>query len=381
MAQCPRENGSCLDRKLPEEIKSQIVSHLDIEPPSCSATLQEKPRYSQIFNHPSPLKELSLVSKDWSARVRPVLFKNLRISLDRLYCHEKWTISSQLIESLPLKNGPKCQGYRNWFVNGRLVSCRLLSIEKGRLWLERKRPCLGPSPEPEHIRFGEVGLWLDEDESEGDEFFLQDLVEALLDFHGSSVLADINPMLRELCNVAERHHCSRISSQVVVCADRQLLRPTLTLPLWRSRRLIWEPLFSCLSLDPQRLIILTTPRMLGYLVTCFIDDTDEWAFDIPYQRLVLEQPDDKEKDEYEVRRREYDASDPANKNSVLFDRMWTAIRYDEGCSLNNYGTYHYFDRVSKDLLMSRAAVLKSYPHPSEVDSFPLWQRQWQDGNQ
>ena len=66
---------------LPEELKVLIVSHLDIEPPCVSAIL-DKPSLSVLRNDDRPLKQLSLVSKQWRRLIRPLLLQHMRLHLD-----------------------------------------------------------------------------------------------------------------------------------------------------------------------------------------------------------------------------------------------------------------------------------------------------------
>ncbi|KAL2008260.1 hypothetical protein VTN00DRAFT_8242 [Thermoascus crustaceus] len=100
-------------------------------------------------------------------------------------------------------------------------------------------------------------------------------------------------------------------------------------PFW------WRPVLR--ELNPQRLVIVATPFLLGNMLCTRITTDHSWAFDIPLQVLQLEQKNTS------VRGRSIIPPElPTGHKSLFSARPWFSLSFNENSSLKAYNHYEYF---------------------------------------
>lgn len=141
----------------------------------------------------------------------------------------------------------------------------------------------------------------------------------------------------------------------------------------------WKELFG--FFDPIHVSITAPPKTLSDLLSCPVNMSDAWAFNILYQRIDL----------YKTEHRHYstsrgatiansirsiapylkpqetarDATKPLSKLAIqgqqahcpLVIKEWDILLFNAGSSFPNYGTYHYYDRCPPCLIQINASPL------------------------
>lgn len=102
-----------------------------------------------------------------------------------------------------------------------------------------------------------------------------------------------------------------------------------------SLHTFWKTLMQTVGF--HQLILIAPPQALARFTQIQIDYHDRWAFDIPYQRLMLSL-DIADDSGYSVLTDLLDTQEPMPLISML---PWQQLHYDEGSSLNLYGHVTY----------------------------------------
>lgn len=333
--------------ELPEELKDHVLCCLDPGPPSVVENASE-PDLPKLFSNDAGLKNLSLTSKSWFAKVRPILHTHLRISVEELQC-----LSQDLVRfgSADDHNKPGDLydlGSRLWFSNSDRASFKA-SLLEGEL---------------------EKSIKLRLEDGKIEELSWNDLTS-----QDATYVDTIMDHLVTIPNEEERsRHAGRASAFVDFIKHHGLRDPPVSLLVYTEvdfqkeansrdprptagRPMFWNHIFECLNIE--RLVIVASPATVASLTSCFADMADEWAFDIPYQRVELSLPPGGKRsrtirpnsrntisDEREAAQTQaYNQAADSFKTSVLYKRHWDSFEYDEGASLSAYGTYHYFEKV------------------------------------
>ncbi|OJJ51681.1 hypothetical protein ASPZODRAFT_448168 [Penicilliopsis zonata CBS 506.65] len=107
---------------------------------------------------------------------------------------------------------------------------------------------------------------------------------------------------------------------------------TVSAPSTRGDPLWWQRVLR--YLDPQRILVVAAPQLLGKMLGAEVLETHGWAFDIPLQALQLE--------------KNHRVSDPSllapldPQRNLLSARPWESLSFNESSSLKAYNHYEYF---------------------------------------
>ena len=345
--------------QLPEELLEHIVSFLDICPPSQSLNPSE-PSLDGLFTNTRPLKALSLASKSWRYRVAPSLFRYLRVPLEKLdaFAQCDFRPADDHVQRPSVGCALQCRRWQDGrdhpFLDACFEGCNLSKI------VTLRKPN-GQTVELPWSRLSDQDI---------------EYVHLIMEHIAPEPVVNTRPHLSHddvaigrILDYLERHRLKLKPLSLLVHTSRrqpQLWdRATDIVSSGRSH-LTWRSVFKQIS--PDRLVLVAPPSMIAWMTSCYSDTTDEWAFSIPYQRLELRIATDKchagvhslppskvqvpprsatKAELYEAsREREYKHM-TQRMRGVLYERFWDSMEYDEGSSLNAYGTYHYFEKVSE----------------------------------
>ena len=323
---------------LPRELLEHIIFFLDIDPPSVANSAQE-PALSDFFQKECPLKTLSLVSKSWQSLVEPLCFKYLRMSV----------IELQSLAALEQDN---------------LEQRKIKQAERVQTW--QLRQWVDPNTQ---ARFNASMKSLSSDsvlliKADGEEVALDYARLSRADEHYVSMMANhvydqLRPVLPSrmtdethralrLANFLQRRSATARSMVVYSESSYEKNFDMAGHHVWQRAR-IWD--LTKKYFNPQRLVLICPPELLAKLAHCYTNVTDLWSFHIPYQRIELHQyplTDQAASSSPEETRRRLNYDDQATEADgfgLLHSRYWQSFEYDEGSSLNIYGTYHYFEKV------------------------------------
>ncbi|KAI9652318.1 MAG: hypothetical protein M1831_006865 [Alyxoria varia] len=286
-------------QRLPVEILLHVLSYLDLDAPSVRDNAQD-PDIDQAFNNHSwtPLKALSLTSRQLYRFVIPLLHKCLRVRFEELQ------------ECLP------------WFIS--------FDSEDAAIKEAKRRTDL-----PRHYPSEELSA--------------QATSVPFFSFLRKHNLNDgIHPVSLLLYTRSVFEH-EEITEE---CE-------------------LWNCLFQ--HLDAQRVVIICPPALMGAVARNRVYVQDHWAFSMPHQRMVLEQDKNRwlgrksEDDYHSIRMIHHERMSRVLYRTLFQSRLWDAIKYDGGSSLNAYGTYHYFEKddalVDPDPLIQRPPCILSRLNP------------------
>lgn len=297
---------------LPEELKSHIISFLDLEPPS-SSWYTHAPRLSLGISDSTPLKNLSRVSKGWRRLTKSSLFRCLRLNVANN-------------APMPLRR-PSTTDFRQ------LYQARKIEF-KNRLFQSVGYP-LDIEWTYRHAwqdtAAERAGQWLSELD--------QTLCNVLPFLAGDNLASNVEYLSvlagEELDNnsndyIAEEVHCLLASAT------------------------FWDVLFR--YLEPLQITLVAPPSTLACLLNCSIKMLDSWAFPGMGHQLVTLQRPRQDRNSADGRRTGYSRSEAIHLRtgpndyarpalaSLLYIRPWTHILINEGSYLQAYSTYEYFHK-------------------------------------
>lgn len=121
----------------------------------------------------------------------------------------------------------------------------------------------------------------------------------------------------------------------------------------------WPPILAAMdAIDPSSLTLYLSPEGIEDTLYYNIHMEDEWAFDIQYQILHLQQHTGAPRDPGELLQ-------PDRK--ILGLRQWSHITFNEGSSVPAYSTYEYFHKSTPTMVLPKVAQ-RGAPWP--VTIFP-----------
>ncbi|KAH7067674.1 hypothetical protein BKA63DRAFT_537065 [Paraphoma chrysanthemicola] len=298
---------------LPNELLIQIALHLDTEPPSIVKFTHE-PSADVTESEATPLKLLSLVSRRWRKIVLPYLFRYSRLALDK---EPEWVpVDARLVDSMQ-------------------TQLSTLSNHEFRIYHQMCNKFKSSSTFAYEEAFDDLLINLCRVQ-EGDEFlkavpptiWLPHLPRSFKTFAAFVAQYDL------------KHHIK----SVVVHTDKEYeLRhvSAADAPLARTVAEIWTQVFQ--HLEPVRLVVAAPPATLAGLLDVQVLSPDTWAFDMKMHYIELLQS--------EQPRLEHMKSDcRAWSTSLIHQRPWHHIGYNEGSSVTAYSTYEYHLKQSPKIL-------------------------------
>lgn len=300
---------------LPEELKTQIISYLDVEPPS-SSWYTHAPRLSLGKSELRPLKNLSQVSKAWRRLTKSSLFRCIRMNI----------VASQESAAFPLR-APSTTSFRHVY-----------SVRKA----EFKARLFKSIGYPLEIEWIYRHAWLDAASERAAQWLtaLDQTLSDLLSFLAKNKLAS-NVESVSILGEGELDNNSRdyITDEV------HCLIASAT---------FWDVLFR--SLEPSQITLVAPPSTLACLLNCSIRMLDSWAFPGMNNQLVTLKRPRRDHTDADRRRTSYSRSEAVHLRmgpndyarpalaSLLYIRPWTHIFINEGSYLQAYSTYEYFHK-------------------------------------
>lgn len=345
---------------LPEELLDQVASILDQSPPSLVSNLSE-PSLDALFSAHCPLKALSLTSRKWRNKAAPLIFQYLRIPFETLHDCLKcdWDYRVDIDDKSARAGEPKLLQNRRWqnspFESG--LDARLIGY----------RSSFSVTLAKDNGDIVELA-WSDisEQDREYAELVAEHITPDLYTVHPSGD----NFAFNRLPELAKRYNLLQKPLSLVVYTSLGRGEAFHDRSLCEGGRLLSTMWTKALNfLDPYRIVLIAPPSTIAPLTSCWSDTSDEWAFSIPYQRVELcthvrDNPHaNRQKSKGNQsnstlqylptnlrpldpwRQMEYDLSSK-HSSGILHASHWSSMEYDEGSSLNAYGTYHYFEKVS-----------------------------------
>ena len=324
---------------LPTELLEHVVSFLDVPPPSVSQPGQE-PSLSDLFLSDTPLKNLSLVSKWWHRVASPLVLSYLRLSVVEL---QGLAVSSQEhIESqeeqrkAKLLERPHTWQSRQWTdpTTKRTFYASMKALSPEGVVLER---------------YDKTELVLNyADLSDTDEHYVSMMANHVQDQLSQSLTSRVSAQTRALEDFLKMRAGGCKSLLVYSQTGYEKNFDTAGHHV-NERAKIWG--LTKRYINPERLVLIAPPELLARLAHCFTNVTDLWSFHIPFQRIELHQYPTSRRDSLlsssasDQRKINYqDAEMESEGYGLLHSHYWSSFEYDEGSSLNIYGTYHYFEK-------------------------------------
>jgi hypothetical protein len=299
---------------LPNELLIQIASHLDTTPPSITKFSHE-PSSDLTYSDETPLKNLAQVS--WRLRkiALPVLFRYVRMSLDK---NPQWVpIDARILDNM----------------QSQLTK---LSNHEFQVYQRMRSKFKSSSTFAYDEAFDDLLINLCRIE-DGDEFLKS--VEHIMWFPHlpRKELAEFS---RFVGQYALKYHIK----SVVVHTDKEYeLRHVVTADAHLSKAVaeIWSQIFS--YLDPSRVVVAAPPTTLAGLLDAQMLSSDVWAFDMKMHYVELVQDEAKQIEHLSPTCRPW-------KSALIHRRPWTHLGYNEGSSITAYSTYEYHLKQSPKIL-------------------------------
>lgn len=358
----PREAIKRLNH-LPEELLDHIVSFLDQDPPSLASNPSE-PSIEGLFKIECPLKALSLTSKAWRKKAAPRLFQYLRLSFEMLQggasYESEWEAKDYGL-STPGGETSRLQK-RRWQDSPSQLGfeARLVGYSSSKSVTVKK-----DNGDDTEIAWSS----LSEQDQEYAELVMDHIAPDSFVLHPS----DDNFSIKRFPALAKRYNILQVPLSLVVYTSMDTSKASYDrkYPGYND----WAESTTWMSalkrLNPDRLVLIAPPSTIAAMTDCWSDISDAWAFSIPYQRVELcmpvfeparpvchgsewlgslnphprgssclqRSPELWREDEYR--------STSKSSSGILHACHWKSMEYDEGSSLNAYGTYHYFEKVSR----------------------------------
>ncbi|KAG9191416.1 hypothetical protein G6011_09504 [Alternaria panax] len=330
-------------QSLPNELLAQIASHLESQPSSITKFNHEPTAhlaYSQTELNNNPLKSLSLVS--WRLRkiVLPILFRYVRIPLDK---EPQWVpTDARLVDSM--------QSELSTLSNHEFM---LYTKLRGKF-----KSSAGGAFEP---AMDDVLIQLCRIQ-DGDEFLKRTDRKVWLP-HLSSWF----PNFKKFAEGNELKHHIR---SVVVCTDEEFkLRYVVTAleTLAREVSRMWNQIFE-LS-EPERFVVAAPPKTMAALLESGVATNDSWAFEMKmhYIEFVQTLPSAITSNT-EIEKNSRQPSDIG----LIHRRPWSHIGYNEGSSITAYSIYEFQFMTTPrilEILLDRLA--KNSKSCANLSSFSL----------
>ncbi|KAF2025342.1 hypothetical protein EK21DRAFT_104015 [Setomelanomma holmii] len=318
---------------LPNELLIQIASHLDIQSPSV-VRFSHEPSTNFTEADTIPLKLLSSVSWRWRKIVLPMLFRCSRIALDK---EPEWVpVDARLVDSMQ-------------------TQLATLSNHEFRIYYQMCNKFKSSSTFAYEEAFDDLLINLCRVQ-DGDEFlkavpptiWLPHLPKTFKNFIEFVVKYDLKHHIKSLVVQTEKEYELRHVSS----ADA---------PLARTVTEIWDQIFR--HLEPTRLVVAAPPATLAGLLDVQVLSADVWAFDMKMHYIELLQP--------EPLQSEHMKSDcRAWNTSLIHQRPWYHVGYNEGSSVTAYSTYEYHLKQSPRILYLLLLRMAKEVHPCcKITSF------------
>jgi hypothetical protein len=297
---------------LPNELFIQIASHLDIEAPSITKFAHE-PSAHLTESKTTPLKQLSLVSWRWRKITLPILFHYSRVPLDK---EPKWVpIDARLVDSMQ-------------------TQLSTLSNHEFQIYHKMRSKFKSSSEFAYNDEFDDLLInlcWIQDGDG-----FLRTVPHILWIPHLPKLFDDF---ARFVAQYNLKHHVK----SVVVHTDKEYeLRHVRTAdaPLARAVVDMWGSIFR--HLEPSRVVVAAPPGTLAGLLDTQVLSSDVWAFEMKMHYVELLQS--------EPSRLEHSKPNCRRSDSVITQRPWTHLGYNEGSSITAYSTYEYHLKQSPKIL-------------------------------
>lgn len=100
------------------------------------------------------------------------------------------------------------------------------------------------------------------------------------------------------------------------------------------------------EINPMRLTFVAPPVVIGKAMATYVMNEHNWAFEILFQTLSLEQDDDQES----LQKQSQGLEDPWP--TLLHARLWKSVSFNESSSLKAYNHYEYFRSSVPSILNS-----------------------------
>ena len=132
----------------------------------------------------------------------------------------------------------------------------------------------------------------------------------------------------------------------------------------------WQILWVISQLNPPAITIMLSPSSFQELMPYDLRESDDWAFQIPYQILHLSQATD-------TPSTSVPASDSQDKN-ILNILPWSHCTFNEGSSIRAYSTYQYFQKHVPSIFTPineqkmRDGVWRTLPYLTSIDYIAIF---------
>lgn len=330
--------------RLPEELLEHIISYLDTPPPSQTQNPQE-PSVASLFSTVCPLKSLMTVSRQWRRLVEPVLFKYLKVTVE-----DDLRLGALAFKSHKDRAVVDRYQLREWTnpVSDTIFIARFVSFDGDNVVIQQENGLgymfpshiLNPVDTQyvqhvcRHAINRKSGLNT-RHKAGGDNKAKAQQSGSFFDFLSRNMeerrYMFTSLVVHDKANTHRQNHVTDVKD-----------RATLSNCAYVHTQL-WTSLKAIPSI--RRLVLLCSPYMTAQLLACHTNTDDLWSFDIPHQRVELLQNKLESRSDQGQRSVDYEKTAEGYPNSLLHMRHWDSFEYDEGSSLNAYGTYHYFEKV------------------------------------
>ncbi|KAK7533471.1 hypothetical protein IWX49DRAFT_313855 [Phyllosticta citricarpa] len=296
---------------LPNELRLQILSYLDSEPPSAT----------RFFDEPSPpfltvscrcdLKRLSLVSRSWRRIVIPSLFRHVRLFLGQMRAPVLVPTTNNVYDVQDVRSQVLVSTNPYWFrdLEPQVLDKGLAtSSDSWRM------------PVPATL-YQMSGLGLQVPVSSTNRYWLRDL----------------EPQVAKFLDFLKRNAMKRHVKSLVLCTNFELAPGSA-----HDRKInqdqsidFWDAIFSCI--EPQAVKLAAPPTSLATLTgspgKCFVDESR--AYDMHCHLVELRQ----HPQHFGVQRRQRCSRENRHLHpaaTLMTKRRWSHIGYNEGISSAKY---------------------------------------------
>ncbi|EOA87474.1 hypothetical protein ACJQWK_10132 [Exserohilum turcicum] len=322
-------------QSLPNELLAHIATHLDHEAPSITKFSQE-PSGRLTCSERSPLKSLSRVSWRWRKIVLPLLFRYARIALDD---EAQWVpMDARLIDSMQ-EQLTKLSNHEF------LIYTKLRSKFKSSSGF-----AFGAAMDDVLVTLCRV--------QEGDEF--------LKSVPSITWLPHLPRRFPDFCRFVTQYALKHHIRSVVVYTEKEcelLHGPSAHGPLTRGVSEIWTQIFA--HLEPRRVVVAAPPSTMAGLLDTGLLTNDGWAFEMKMHYMELLQAEPPRSEHMDSQCRKWGSS-------LVHQRPWYHVGYNEGSSMAVYSTYEYHLKQSpKVLFLLLMRLAKEAQACCNITSFSL----------
>ncbi|KAK0652493.1 hypothetical protein B0T16DRAFT_454854 [Cercophora newfieldiana] len=329
---------------LPPELLSHIFGHFASAPPS-DTRLNDQPMLDMFKNSDTPLKNTSLVSKQWRAVVLPVLFRHVIWTFDR------WDLllvepsqSKDPVDGLPFLN------FLRQHDLGRYVDSLTMVIGNSMKGITRR---------------AELGR--------------------ILDLAGSNSSASSSSSSSSGIRDGNGTHDAKIEPFLSASRHPQIVNRAATYN--EDNNWVWDMLFGLM--DPRRITIMASPQMLASLISRMLFLGDAWSFSRDLLHILSLSRDSRSAGAAASKPQIAPSPSPSEAAngltspppttstkskrigpppSTLFTiRPWTHLLVNEGSSTRVYKTYEFYLRRPPSIL---GALLGCEEAPNDTPLIP-----------